>query len=131
MKNQTSKQGLVGLLASAVIALGTLGISGCTSLNPIDSYKTLTARAALSNLYDKNKKIDMNKLDEYDSKHLKKMHEKYGEGEIDYMKLSDEIDPKSLNFFRDLTGHKKFTDEDLILIYRVQKDLAYILTPGY
>lgn len=112
---------LVRLGSAAILAASSIALTSC---NPIDIYKTIEIRHKESDMYEKYKQIDMNKLTAAEKDYLARMHQKYGEGPIDSTKLTDKMSKTWIKNFNYITGHKKFTDKDLIFIHRSSDDLV-------
>jgi len=111
------KDGLRGIL-------GFLVFGGC---NPIDICKTLEIRQKEPDLYRIFRQItnnyDYSKLSIPEKKYLSSMHRKYGKRPINYKNLEESFGEEITKNFVYLTGHKEFTDADLIFIHRVSPDL--------
>lgn len=111
----------VRLSLSAILATSSLTYFSC---NPINFYKTIEIRHKESDMYKEYKQINMNNLTATEKKYLKEMHQKYGEGPVNATELTDGMPEKWVKNFTYLTGHKKFTDKDLIFIHRTSDSLA-------
>ena len=114
-------------LKASLASLVGAGLTSLTGCNPIDTCKTLTIRHKEPQLYETYKKITNNysydKLTSDEKKYLAEMHQEYGKGPIRSEKLQDRMSKKFVDNFVALTGHKKFTDPDLIFIQRTSPSL--------